>query len=198
MKKNIVVAGIAVIVAAGCSSIGRQQPPKTVFDFGPPAERVANSVAPAGVALEVRAPTWIDSPRISYRLAYQDIAERREYAESRWAGAAGALLAQRLRQRLGVGTGGGRCVLRLTVDEFGQVFDAPDKSRGVLRVEVQLFDSNGRIAAQFAVGSEAPSATADARGGVAALRAALDRSSVSLNEWLGGSAVKAALSGCAG
>jgi cholesterol transport system auxiliary component len=192
-----VVASLAAIFVAACGTLGQPQAAKTVFDFGPPAERLANAVAPAGVALEVQAPGWIDTPRLVYRLAYQDAAERREYAASRWAGPAAGLLAQRLRQRLGLAAGGGRCVLRLGVEEFAQVFAAPDTSQGILRLDAQFVDARGRIAARFLIAGEAPAPSADARGGVAALRAAVDRSGVALNDWLAGPAAAPLLAGCA-
>lgn len=196
-----VLAGLATALAAilvtACGALGKPQPAKTVFDFGAPAERLGNAVAAAGVSLEVQAPGWIDTPRIVYRLAYQDAAERREYAESRWAGPAAGLLAQRLRQRLGLAAGGGRCALRLSIEEFAQVFAAPDRSQGIVRLEAQFVDARGRIAARFPIASEAPAPSADARGGVAALRAAVDRSGVALNDWLAGPVATPLLAGCA-
>ena len=61
----------------------------------------------------------------------------RSYAGSRWAGAPGLLLAQRLRQQIGVVGSGGQtatnCLLRLDLQEFSQVFDTPLQSRGLQR-----------------------------------------------------------------
>jgi cholesterol transport system auxiliary component len=73
---------------------------------------------------------------IEYRLAYSDPARPRDYTRARWAGPPAQLIQQRLIQQLGLmssGQGKARCVLRIDIDAFNQVFDDPASSRGQLQ-----------------------------------------------------------------
>ena len=125
MKKLSIL--LACFLLAACAGGPRNAPPAEVYDFGLPAPPLAKDGGWSKLALEVRAPYWFDSLSIEYRLLYDDPLKLRSYAGSRWAGAPGLLLAQRLRQQLGFLGGSGRtavsCVLRLDLQEFSQVFD---------------------------------------------------------------------------
>jgi cholesterol transport system auxiliary component len=163
------------VVLAGCALGGRSGASFNVYDFGPPATPLpAQGLAKlgAGIALDVRAPSWFDSPGIDYRLDYEDSLRRRQYAESRWAAAPAPLLARQLRQQLGLSGGDGganACQLRVEVQEFSQVFATPASSQGVLQARVLLLDAKrGTIAERpFAIATLA--STQDASGGAHAL-----------------------------
>lgn len=183
-----ILAGLAAaLLLAGCALGGHSGPPATVYDFGPPAVRAA--AAPVSFAVEVRAPAWLDGTAIAYRLAYEDPLRLRAYAGSRWAGAPAQLLAQRLRQQLGAAAANGAvdCLLRVDVQEFTQVFDTAERSRGVVQAEAFLLDAHRRILARRVFSVERPAASQDARGGAAALVAASGQLGGELAIWLAGS-----------
>lgn len=178
--------GLKVLAALGLAASllacggGRQALPMSVHDFGP-APLAAASPA---VNVEVRLSPWLDSTAVHYRLAYEDATRLGVYSQSRWAAPAGQLLGQRLRQQ--VGRGGGGCLLRLEVEEFAQVFDAPATSRGVLQGRMTLWDKQRKLLAERSFSAEKPAQSADARGGVAALIEAADASGKEAVLWLSG------------
>jgi ABC-type uncharacterized transport system auxiliary subunit len=194
----LVFLGLAL---AGCYSGGKrggEQAP-AIYDFGPPASRL--SAATAGdLAIEVRAPIWFDTLGIDYRLAYADAARLREYTLARWAGPPAQMIQQRLAQKLPLipaGQGRTRCVVRVEIDEFSQVFATPEASQGVLRGRYELLDRNRRkvVGRDIDIAYDAP--TPDARGGVAALTAAVDRLADDILAWQAGPDARA-LAPCAG
>lgn len=189
---------IPCLLLAGCFSSGKRggDVPLAIYDFGPPSAAALAAPRRQPVALEVRAPLWFDSLGINYRLAYGDAARLREYARARWAGPPAQMIQQRLGQQLGyamAGQGQTRCLIRVEITEFSQVFATPESSRGVLQGRVLLLDRSRRQLAELALNLEMPASSADARGGVGALTATVDRLSVDLGNWekrllVGGSA----------
>ncbi len=157
-----------------------------VYDFGLPVREASLSGWRGKLAVEVRAPLWIDSPSIGYRLAYSEPKRLREYTQSRWVGPPAQLVQQRLVRQLGmipVGQGGARCVLRIDIDEFSQVFETPTSSRGVIQARAQLLDRSRTSLVFKELNIEIPAPSADARGGVAALTAAVDQLEADLLAW---------------
>jgi cholesterol transport system auxiliary component len=144
------------------------------------------------VVYDVNAPGWLDSPFIYYRLAYQDAARPQAYADSRWVGSPADLIGGRIRARLAAAGKGGvvhpadstraSYALRVELDEFIQVFDAPGKSRAVVRLRASVLGKNALIA-QKSFGVERAAATPDAEGGVRALIAASDEALDQLVTW---------------
>jgi cholesterol transport system auxiliary component len=69
-------------------------------------------------------------------------------------------------------------ILRVELQEFSQVFDAPERSRAVVRVHAVLV-SGGRLVAQTSFSVDRPAPSPDAQGGARALAltadAAIDR-----------------------
>lgn len=186
---------VLAVLLGGCATGARNAPPAVVYDFGAPVARLSASAAWPGLALVVKSPAWFDSLNLDYRLAYDDPLILREYAGSRWAGAPGVLLAQRIGQQLGVASGGGSaaCLLRVELQEFAQSFSTPQQSVGVLQADVSLFDAKRQALAtrQFTV--EQPAEHADAQGGARALVAASNEFGRQLVAWLGtqqGTAIK--------
>lgn len=172
---------------AACNMSGQRggKAPMAIYDFGP---LPVASVKPGrqALALEVWAPLWFDSQGIGYRLSYADAARLREYARARWVGPVAQMIEQRTVRRLGLsmaGQGGARCIIRIEIAEFSQAFSSPDSSRGVLRARVALLDLSRRQLAERAVNIEKDAATADARGGVGALTAAVDQLADDLLAW---------------
>ena len=177
-----------VLLLSACASVRGNTPARVVYDFGLPAARQISDGPWSKMALEVRSPSWLDSVNVEYRLAYEDSLKRYEYASSRWVASPTSLIAQRLRQQLGAVSATGNtkinCLLRVELQEFSQVFDTPQQSRGVLQGHVSLIDSQQRILAEHPVFIEKPAKTSDAHGGVIALVAANAQLGQQLAEWL--------------
>ena len=187
---------IVLLLLGGCAVGARNSPPLAVYDFGLPAARLPAAENWPRVALEVRSPAWFDSLNIDYRLAYDNPLKQREYADSRWAGAPGVLLAQRLRQQLGTvnDNGSSACLLRVELQEFSQVFASPQQSQALIQANVQLFDARRQLLVVRQLTVERPASSGDAAGGVAALVDASNDFGVQLARWL--ASVDAARQAC--
>jgi cholesterol transport system auxiliary component len=175
---------LAVLLSA-CGSAPRST--VTVYDFGLPAARLAGADGWSRLALDVRAPAGFDALRLDYRLAYDDPLKQRDYASSRWAANPAVLLAQQLRQQLGMaGANSGvtvDCLLKVELQAFSQVFVAPGQSHALLQAHVSLSHKRQLLAERpFVIEQAAPSA--DASGGVRALVAAGSGLGQQLAAWL--------------
>lgn len=185
---RLAVALFLAAMLGGCFTAGKRgsEAGMSLHDFGPPPPVKAVAGRRGQVALEVRMPLWLDGLGINYRLSYADASQLREYARSRWAGPPAQLVGQRLRQELDLATPGqvrGKCVLRLELTEFGQVFASPNDSIGLLQGRAFWLDPARQPLAERRLSIGSPAATADARGGVAALRAGVDRLADELLAW---------------
>lgn len=193
--------GLAVFVLAltallsGCA-LPERGPSPLLYDFG--SRPLVAAPAPAAAALPALAITAQATPALDgnamlYRLAYADGQQLRTYTLARWAMSPAELVQQRLREGLSSqftvlrpGEGSPR-VLQLELDEFSQVFEAPDKSSGLLRLRAtvrQRLPSGERMMAQRTVVVQRPAPSADAAGGVRALSAATDAAVDELAQWL--------------
>ena len=179
---------LAALLLSACVGGAGNSVPSVTYDFGLPVARLAVGGAWPGLSLEVRSPSWFDSTNVDYRLAYADPLTRRQYVGSRWAGAPAQLIAQRLRQQLGVVSATANsatdCLIRVELQEFSQVFDSPQSSRGVLTASVSLIDGKRRVVAERLAVIEKPAVSADASGGVQALVAASTEFGRLLSDWL--------------
>jgi cholesterol transport system auxiliary component len=75
--------------------------------------------------------------------------------------------------------------VRVALEEFSQIFDAPDSSRVLLRASVKLFNADDRITLTertFTIDKKTP--TADAQGAVSALTKASDEFVTEVINWL--------------
>ena len=185
--RRLLIVSCCLLVAA-CYSAGKRggDSALAIYDLGPSEVRTAAVPKRRELALEVRAPLWMDSMGIEYRLAYDEPARLRDYTRARWAGPPAQLIQQRLVRKLGMrpsGQGRTRCVLRIDVDVFAQIFDDPGTSRGHLQGRAQLLDSTRALVAfyEFTIEKAAPSP--DSRGGVAALTGAVDQLAHELVVW---------------
>ena len=179
---------LAALLLSACVGGAGNSVPSVTYDFGLPVARLAVGGAWPGLSLEVRSPPWFDSTNVDYRLAYADPLTRRQYVGSRWAGAPAQLIAQRLRQQLGVvsttANSATDCLIRVELQEFSQVFDSPQSSRGVLTASVSLIDGKRRVVAERLAVIDKPALGADASGGVQALVAASTEFGRLLSDWL--------------
>ena len=186
-------AAFALVVAcAGCSLSPPSAPAVAQYDFGPPPGSAAQDLRQSLLIYDVSAPAWLDSPFIYYRLAYQDATRPQAYADSRWVTSPAELFTARLRGRLAASGKGGvvhpadgtraSYALRVELDDFTQVFDAPGKSRAVVRLRASVLGTRSLIA-QRAFSVEREVSTPDAEGGVRALIAASDEALDRLVAW---------------
>jgi len=183
MKGRTMRAAIAVaaILLAGCVG-GAAYRAEAIFDLNLPATPPVDSASVAGV--DVVAPLWLGGSAMQYRLLYADPARRFDYSASRWVAPPDELVKHSLERSLGA-SGSGPCRLRVELAEFAQVFDTPTASRFVLEGRATLIAAQEALASHgFSIDQEAPSA--DAKGGVAAAGAALQRAERDLATWLTG------------
>jgi cholesterol transport system auxiliary component len=198
MRKFLI---IAAVFAAGCAAT-RAHTPASVYDFGlgrssAPAVGAASRLAEISTKILVAAtsPAWLDTPAIQYRLAYHDPGQAYFYANSRWASSPAALLAQRVKRQIAY-AGGSAVIssgdgvradyaLRLDLEEFTQVFDAPRESRVIVALRASLIEPGTRtLLAQRSFNMEQPAREANAAGAVAGLTEASDRLIANLIDWL--------------
>ena len=193
----ILLASLLALAACGIAPSARDI---AAYDFGPAAPADAERAIAFNVAVaDISAPAWMDTPSIYYRLAYADASRPLPYANSRWVMAPAALLTQRLRSALrrsskadvSTPSDGVRSeyLLRMDLEEFSQVFDTPEKSRGVLRLQARLLRA-GEVVASRNFSLEQPATGANAEGGVRSLSAAGDELGRRLAEWLAASVKK--------
>lgn len=201
MRRLLIILCCFVLVA--CYGTGRKGGGEAlaIHDFGPPAERLADSGGLGGFALEVRAPLWFDSLGIGYRLLYADPSRLRDYTRARWAGPPAQLVQQRLMQKLPLiphGQARTRCVLRIEIDEFSQTFAVPGESRGLLQGRLIALDrSRGKVDWRD-LRIERPAPSGDSLGAVLALTATVDALTVEIVGWEREARAAGRLGGCAG
>jgi cholesterol transport system auxiliary component len=77
--------------------------------------------------------------------------------------------------------------LKLELQEFSQVFTAPDASVGLIRLRATLLEvtpAGEKLIGQRSVVVQRPAASSDAPGGVLALQAATDAAIEDIDQWL--------------
>lgn len=199
MKKFLLLLIAAGLLSACVSGKRGSEAVAEVYDLGlPPAG--PQTASPAGVALEVRMPAWLEGMGIQYRLLYSGSSRLREYGYARWVGMPDDLLEQRLGQRLGVPTVrdgvATPCLLSIDIDQFGQVFSTENDSRGVIHGQARLLSKGRAVIAARPVSFERPAPAPNAQGGVTALTAATDALAAEMAEWLGQLAQAGKTSAC--
>ena len=189
---------------SACSGLHPAARP-VVFDFGPgetqPAAIERRAPLPTLVLGDVDAGEALDSTAVLYRLAYSDSAQLRPYVQTRWSMPPAQLVRQRAREMLGrqrnvlqsqegVLPPDDSLSLRLTLEEFSQIFETPTQSSGLIRLRATLSQTGpnlrvpGRLLAQQSFVVRRPAPTADAAGGVSALTLATDGVLGELEQWL--------------
>lgn len=173
-----------LLLLAGCGGLPKPGPQASLYDFGLATGQNASALPNIRLA-GVEAAPGLEGSEMRYRLAYQNPARVFAFTESRWVAPPDKLLARRIEQRL-LPTGAVQCTLHITLEAFDQVFDAPDRSRGLVQIRAKLASGTGRRAVIRATqeSSERPATTADARGGAAALTEAADAAITSVIDWV--------------
>lgn len=198
-------ATVAALLMLGACAIERPESAVPVeYDFGPaPSYTRSENAIPAIVLIaSVRAPAWIDSDGIVYRLLYEGASRPQAYAMSRWAAEPPSLLADRLRSRLAAASRGvvtpafgarSDYTLRVELEDFSQQFDAPGRARALLRARATLLGSDARILLAQRVFEVQQPAEPHAQGAVQALTVATERFLDELLPWVAAIVAQAAV-----
>lgn len=178
---------VICLVLAGCFTSGRRgsETVQAIYDLGM-SQLPLVAERPGNLALEVRAPLWLDAQGIDYRLAYVDVLQRHEYANARWVGPPAQLIQQYLVQRLalsGQGQVQANCLIRIDISEFSQVFVSPESSKGLLQGRAYWLDHSRRPIAELNLEIEKPAPTPDSRGGTKAMQAVVEQLSSEILAW---------------
>ncbi len=187
-----------VFVLAGCGSLPLPDKPQrpVIFDFGPGQSMPVATVRGAAIAFgQVDAPASLETQAVTYRLIYSDAGQQPQpYAMARWSMSPAQLVGQRLRETLAaqrpvvdVGEGLATLELRVQLEEFSHVFDAPGVSYGLVRFRATVVAPlvrGDRLLGQRTFNARKPALTHDAPGGVSALTAATDDVAQELMQWL--------------
>jgi len=181
MKRWTVILGGLMLAACGGVRTGEV----VRYDFGTAAGGATSKFPVATV--DVQAASWLAGADMHFRLAYAEPQQRRSYGESRWAAPPAELLESALRHRLvfGQAEAGGGCRLQLALGELEQRFDEPQASSIVLDVRAQLISTRGGEALSRRAFQIRRPAAADARGGAAAAREAVQALGDEMAAWLG-------------
>lgn len=182
---RVAVSGtVLMFMVSACSLFPDRPISPALHDFGSSEKftgsQSAGSEAKAWSTVSVEAPEWLQNENIRYRLLYADPTRVRFYANDRWLASPAAMLAQRL--SLASGAGGWR--LKISLLEFEQVFDEPQKARMIL-----VFSATAqRPASKEVVGKKVfnfsiHSPPADAEGAVTATPILVDEAINSLQTW---------------
>lgn len=183
MRAGALLSGVWL---AGCSSFGQPAKPPTIYDIVPLTDEVRRFEVPIS-RLEVHAPSWLASSAMQYRLVPVSPLERHIYATSRWAGMPAEMLESvfgRIIQTQPAANGSG-CRLRVDLDEFIQHFESTDRSVGRIEMRVSLLSPRTDVLVAYrAFTLERPAPSADAAGGVEALREAVSQLGLGVAQWL--------------
>jgi len=179
-------AASLTVLMTGCGSLGRPETPPTIYDIAPQTTAVKRIEVPIS-DVDVIAPSWLASSAMQYRLDPVSTLERRFYAGSRWAGMPAEMLDVvfgRILQTQTAANGSG-CRLRIDLDEFIQRFDTLDRSIGLIEMRARLLAPRTDVIVAFKpfyIKRAAPSA--DAAGGVVALREGATALGLEMADWL--------------
>lgn len=209
MKSSRLLACLALAATlAGCSGLPDKPTRALMYDFGPgPLVTQATTrqapLAPIAIDDITTYGGAIENMSVLYRLAYADEQQLRPYSQARWSMPPAQLVRQRLRDQLGqrrtvFDAGDGAAlnrsqnavlpmVLKIELQEFSQLFTAPETSVGLVRMRVSLIDvtpAGEKLLAQRNVIAQRPAPSADAPGGVRALTAATNAAIEEIDQWL--------------
>lgn len=188
-RLSVLLAATCLAALAGCAHLGDTGGSQDLYDLGTLAPvREAPPITPA--AIEVRSPSWLGRSAMQYRLDYEQPAQRRVYAQSRWVSPPAEmlerLLARAFARELHAAQGGAEaCRIRIELDEFVQSFAAPGESESLILARAELLPARGeqRLATHL-IAIRERAAPPDAAGGVTAHRAAAARLADDLADWL--------------
>jgi cholesterol transport system auxiliary component len=179
---------LSCLALAGCLGGPRSANEIARYDFGPQPVPSSDWGRIAVRHVEVKAPSWLDTPALQYRLLFADAAQRHSYSSSRWSAPPAELVEASLRRQIlsrqdPAAKGG--CSLRIALDEMVHAFAGPQRSEGVVDWQASLAAPAGnRVLARQRFTAAAPAPSADARGGVDAMSRATNLAIEDMRQWL--------------
>ena len=200
--------GLTVLALTACSALPEKPVRATQYDFGPGATTLPSAnpgamLPPLALADVESAGVLEGSTAVLYRLGYADAQQLRPYSQARWSMPPAQLVRQRVREQLGqrraVFNAGASValnrsqnavlplLLRLDLEEFSQLFTAPETSVGLIRLRATLVEvtpAGEKLVGQRNVIVQRPAPSSDAPGGVQALTAATDAAIEEIDQWL--------------
>lgn len=181
MKPMLVRKWLAcwLLALSACASTNRAELVR--YDLG---AFTSPAVATTPLRLEIRAPTWLQTPAMQYKLAYADPAQRYSYANARWVAAPPELLEAALRRGLVWPALWPACRMQFELDEFIQLFTSVGSSTAVIELRGRLLGTPGKVLGEQAWSLHEPGTLADAAGGVASHASAIKRLLAQVNSWL--------------
>ena len=203
-----IFVGFSSFFLVACSALPDKPMRSLMYDFGPgalaPQPTTRQAPLPPLAVDDISTPGGaLDNMAVLYRLGYADAQQLRPYSMARWSMPPASLVAQRLRFQLGqrrtIFNAGASAalnrsqnttlppLLRMELEEFSQVFIAPDTSVGVIRMRVTLLEvttAGEKLVGQRSVVVQRPAPSPDAAGGVRALTAATDAAIEEIDQWL--------------
>ncbi|NMG14214.1 ABC-type transport auxiliary lipoprotein family protein [Aromatoleum bremense] len=183
-RSGLLVLALAAALG-GCGNLGVPAERFTFFDLGL-AEPVEPALEFPPARVEVRAPSWLSTGAMQYRIDYRQPAQREAYSETRWVAEPAEMLRVALDRALTANrSADGECRLHVELDEFVQVFDSEQSSHAkiVARAALLVPRSDAELSHRTLVVSE-PAPTPDAAGGVIAFRRAVQRLAYDVSIWL--------------
>jgi len=200
------------LVLIGCA-LPRNDAEVRVHDFGPGVRQAEAgdrmATLPTLELAPVQAGAALGGTALLYRLMYANALQPQAYAHARWSVPPAQLIDQRLRERLGqrravVPPGAvaptraagatlaapaepGLLKLQVDLEEFSQLFDAPERSSALVRLRATVLarhSTGDALLAQRSFIARQSATSADAPGGVRALTAATDQAIAELETWL--------------
>ena len=198
---------LLIFALSGCA-LPNKPTRATMYDFGPgplstPASTRQASLPPLAIDEITTSGGALENQAVLYRLVYADAQQLRPYSKARWSMPPAQLVRQRLLSRMGerraVFNAGSSVALnrvqdnalplrlRIELEEFSQLFSAPEASVGLIRLRATLVDitpAGEKLLGQRSVVVQRPASSADAPGGVRALTAATDAAIEELDQWL--------------
>jgi cholesterol transport system auxiliary component len=177
----MLLSSLALLALAGCSISPTKEASPQRFELNVPAAASPAALPIADISL--RAPSWLETSQMGYRLRYAKASRREVYARSRWVASPAELVMVGLKRGLPQ-SGQGGCRLRVELDEFVQDFSSANESVGRIEARVRLMVPKGEgPVRRFEVVASA--GFADAEGGAEALNEAMQKWLGELRTWLG-------------
>lgn len=181
----VCVMCLAATVVAGCMGHSANHVGPASYDIAPMRPTIAQPTAVPLYSVEVRSPSWLANVAMQYRLAYANGQERSSYTSARWAAPPAELLEHSLKRHFTVGSERrAACRLRVAVDEFIQVYEAPNKSYALIEARGTLLSRRDGTPVASHAFSLSRAAGADSRSGAAAFAATADDLAKQLSVWL--------------
>ena len=180
LRSRRALAALSVFALVSCAGGGASHNPGQLYDLG--VDAPATEMPPL-VLRDVRALQPFDGVYMYYRLSYRDGAEVVAFAQSRWVAAPSELVRKQLARAMRHGIP--HCALEVELEEFSQVFDAPDRSTVRLELVAKL-EAPGARSETRVLRIVEPDAGANAAQGASAMRRAVSRAISELARWING------------